>query len=155
MLGRTVGDPQGIEGPAGSVAGLGLVDVETVLEGGKILVEVSGETVAGGVPFKGYEMHIGRTTGKVRPLLKLADGKADGAVSDDGRVAGCYIHGLMADNRQRQHWLARIGAEASGFNYDTEVDDTLDRLADHLEKHVDCDRLLALAREPKIAASSC
>ena len=148
MLGRKVSDPHGIEGPPSTVEGLGLLDVETVLEGDKILVETSGQTVASGVPFKGYEMHIGRTTGAVTPLLKLHDGKLDGAISDDGRVAGCYIHGLLADDRQRQHWLQRIGARASGFLYEPEVEATLDLLADHLEKHVDCDRLLALARQP-------
>ncbi len=152
MLGRKVADPQGIEGPPATVEGLGLLDVETVLEGDKILVEVTGATAADGVPFKGYEMHVGRTTGNVTPLLKLQDGKAEGAISADGRVAGCYIHGLLADDRQRRHWLRRIGAQASAFAYESQVDATLDLLADHLEKHVDCDRLLALAREPRIGA---
>ena len=152
MLGRTIADPHGIEGPPQKVDGLGLFDVETVLEGDKVLVEVSGETVNGAVPFKGYEMHVGRTTGALRPLLKLGNGIVDGAVSGDGRVAGCYIHGLLADDRQRQHWLKLIGGRAAGFDYEADVDITLDLLADHLEKHIDCDRLLALAREPKIGA---
>jgi adenosylcobyric acid synthase len=151
MLGRTVADPHGVEGPPAAVDGLGLLDVETVLEGNKVLVEVAGETAADRVPFKGYEMHIGRTTGNVTPLLKLADGKTDGAITADGRVAGCYIHGLLGDDRQRRHWLQRLGAQASTFAYESQVDATLDLLADHLEKHVDCDRLLALAREPTIA----
>jgi adenosylcobyric acid synthase len=150
MLGRKVADPHGIEGPPATVEGLGLLDVETVLEGDKVLVEVTGETMADGVPFKGYEMHVGRTTGNVTPLLKLQDGKAEGAISADGRVAGCYIHGLLADDRQRRHWLQRIGAQASTFAYESQVDATLDLLADHLEKHVDCDRLLALARAPRL-----
>ena len=152
MLGRKVADPHGIEGPPATVEGLGLLDVETVLEGDKILVEVTGETAADGVPFKGYEMHVGRTTGNVTPLLRLQDGKADGAISADGRVAGCYIHGLLADDRQRRHWLQRIGAQASTFAYESQVDATLDQLADHLEKHLDCDRLLALARTPKLGS---
>jgi adenosylcobyric acid synthase len=152
MLGRSIADPHGIEGPPTQVDGLGLFDIETVLEGDKVLVEVTGETVAGGVPFKGYEMHVGRTTGDVRPLLKLADGRFDGAVSADGRVAGCYIHGLLAADRQRQHWLQRIGAEASTFIYEADVDATLDQLADHLEKYIDCDHLLALAREPRFCS---
>ena len=146
MLGRKVSDPPGIEGPPSSVAGLGLLDVETVLEGDKILVEAEGATVAGRVPFKGYEMHVGRTTGSMAPLLELADGTPDGAVSADGRIAGCYIHGLLGDDRQRRQWLQRIGARASAFAYEAEVEATLDLLADHLEKHIDCDRLLALAR---------
>ncbi|HLM13440.1 MAG TPA: cobyric acid synthase, partial [Reyranella sp.] len=153
MLGRTIADPHGIEGPPQKIDGLGLFEVDTVLEGDKVLVEVSGETADGAVPFKGYEMHIGRTTsgdGSLRPLLSLGHGKTDGAVSVDGRVAGCYIHGLLADDRQRQHWLKLIGGRAAGFDYEADVDATLDLLADHLEKHVDCDRLLALAREPKV-----
>ena len=152
MLGRSLADPHGIEGPPSKVEGLGLFDVDTILEGDKVLVEVTGETVGSGVPFKGYEMHVGRTTGAVQPLLKLANGQVDGAVSADGRVAGCYIHGLLADDRQRQHWLQRVGGQASSFAYESDVDTTLDLLADHLEKHVDCDRLLALAREPSVRA---
>lgn len=148
MLGRRISDPDGIEGPAGSVAGLGLLDVDTVLEGDKVLIETAGETVQCSVPFKGYEMHVGRTTGTNRPLLRLADGRDEGAANDSGTVAGCYIHGLLSDDRQRQHWLHRIGVTGSALDYEADVDATLDHLADHIEKHVDCDRLLALAREP-------
>jgi adenosylcobyric acid synthase len=145
MLGRTVADPHGIEGPPSQVNGLGLLPVDTVLEGDKVLVEVSG--TAHGVPFKGYEMHIGRTTGSPTALLSL-DGHDEGAVSSNGRIAGCYIHGLLADDRQRRHWLERLGATTSGLDYEADVDATLDLLADHIEKHIDCDRLLALARPP-------
>jgi adenosylcobyric acid synthase len=151
MLGRRISDPDGIEGPAGSVDGLDLLDVDTVLGGDKILVEVSGETLQGSIPFKGYEMHIGRTTGTPRPLLRLANGKDEGA--DSGTVAGCYIHGLLSDDRQRHHWLQRIGVSSSTLNYEADVDATLDRLADHVEKHIDCDRLLALARPPRFKIS--
>ena len=118
MLGRKISDPDGIEGPPATVDGLGLLDIETALEGDKILVEIAGETAAEGVPFKGYEMHIGRTTGAPRPLLKLCNGTHDGAVSADGRIAGCYVHGLLTDDRQRRHWLKRIGAQGSAFAYE-------------------------------------
>jgi len=143
MLGRRIADPAGIEGPPSSVEGLGLLDVETVLEGNKVLVEVMGE--ADGVPFRGYEMHVGRTTGTITPLLAL-DGHDQGAVS--GRVAGCYIHGLLSDDRQRRHWLKRLGAEASAVSYEAEVERVLELLADHVEAHVDCEKLLELARIP-------
>ena len=150
MLGRKISDPHGIEGPPATVEGLGLLDIETVLEGDKVLVEITGETVSEGVPFKGYEMHIGRTTDSPRPLLRLCNGQHDGAVSADGHIAGCYIHGLLADDRQRRHWLQRIGTQASTFSYESEIDTTLDLLADHVERHVDCDLLLELAREPRL-----
>lgn len=153
MLGRRISDPDGIEGPAGSVEGLGLLEVDTVLGGDKVLVETTGETVQDSVPFKGYEMHIGRTTGSLRPLLRLANGKHDGAANDSGTIAGCYIHGLLADDRQRRHWLRRIGIDGSALDYEADVDATLDRLADHIEKYLDCDRLLKLAREPKFRTS--
>ncbi|MFI5000124.1 MAG: cobyric acid synthase [Reyranellales bacterium] len=154
MLGRRVADPAGIEGPPSSVKGLGLLEVETALEGNKVLVEMSGETAAEHVPFKGYEMHIGRTSGAARPLLQLGNGRPDGAVSADGRIAGCYIHGLLADDRQRRHWLQRIGGRGSTLSYESDVEATLDRLADHIEKYVDCDRLLALARVPRVKVTS-
>ena len=153
MLGRRIADPEGIEGPPGHVDGLRLLDAETVLGGDKVLTEVTGRTTAEGAPFKGYEMHVGRTVTSARPLLEIDGGGADGAVDASGWVAGCYIHGLMADDRQRRHWLQRIGAASSGFDYEAGIEDTLDRLADHLEEHVDCARLLNIARAPRIGAT--
>lgn len=148
MLGLTLADPEGIEGPPGAVAGLGLLDIDTELTGDKQLVEVSGKTMADGVPFRGYEIHIGRTLGAAthRPLLRLADGRLDGAQSPDGRVCGTYVHGLFADDRQRAAWLARLGGAPSSVTYEQIVDDTLDALAEHLETHMDVDRLLTLTR---------
>jgi adenosylcobyric acid synthase len=154
MLGRRVADPDGIEGAPGSVEGLGLLDADTVLGGDKRLVEVSGTTIAGGVPFKGYEMHVGRTTASQPPMLDLGGGRTDGAIDASGRIAGCYIHGLLADDQQRRHWLARIGAQGSDLDYEAGIDATLDALADHLEKHVDCTRLLKLARVPTIKTAA-
>jgi adenosylcobyric acid synthase len=148
MLGRSVADPEGIEGPPGSAAGLGLLDVETVLTGDKTLREVTGVSIADGAPFRGYEMHVGRTFGPdcVRPLLQFADGKPDGAISPDGRVRAAYVHGLFTDDRQRAGLLAWIGGTVTGASYDAEVERVLDALADHLALHVDLDRLLSLAR---------
>ena len=93
-------------------------------------------------------MHIGETVGpdRDRPVLRFTDGRFDGASSPDGRVRGVYVHGLFADDRQRARWLAWIGAEPSAVAYEDGVERVLDALAEHLEQHVDCDRLLALAR---------
>ena len=147
MLGRRVADPERIEGPAGAVDGLGLLDVETVLAGEKTLERIEGLCVANGAPFAGYEMHVGRTSGPdcARPLLRFSDGRTDGAVSADGRVMGAYVHGLFADDRQRAAWLASFGAP-SGLAYDETVERTLNALAGHLEEHLDCDAMLKLAR---------
>jgi adenosylcobyric acid synthase len=148
MLGRSISDPDGIEGPPGSADGLGLIDVATELSGDKSLVAVTGRSVADGVAVAGYEMHIGRTTGTgtARPLLQLEDGRFDGAVSADGRVAGCYLHGLFAGDAQRAAWLARLGAPGSSLAYEKLVEQTLDALAAHLAAHIDIDKMLKLAR---------
>jgi adenosylcobyric acid synthase len=147
MLGRTIDDPEGIEGPPGRVPGLELLDVETVLSREKRLEAVEGKT-ADGCPLAGYEMHMGSTTGRDcgRPFAHLADGSPEGAVSADGRVMGTYIHGLFADDRQRSAWLARLGSAPSAVAYGALIDDTLDRLAAHIAAHVDLDRLLTLSR---------
>jgi adenosylcobyric acid synthase len=146
MLGYTVADPNGVEGPAGTVEGLGLLDVTTVLTGDKRLEPVQGE--AGGAPFRGYEMHMGVTTGPdcARPFARLADGTAEGAVSADARVSGTYAHGLFGDDRQRSAWLARLGAGPTVIAHDALIEATLDRLAAHLSAHIDLDRLLSLSR---------
>jgi adenosylcobyric acid synthase len=147
MLGRTVADPAGIEGPPGTVAGLGLLDVETMLSDEKRLEPVHGSTTDG-ASFAGYEMHMGVTEGpdRQRPFARLADGSAEGAVSADGRVIGTYIHGLFADDVQRAAWLARFAAGATNIAYDAAVERTLDGLAAHLEAHLDLDHLLTLAK---------
>ncbi len=147
MLGRTIADPHGIEGPPGQVAGLGLLDVETVISDHKRLEPISGAT-DGGVPFRGYEMHMGVTAGGdcARAFARRGDGTREGAVSTDGRVFGTYIHGLFVDDRQRAAWLSRLSAGTAGICYDDVIEQTLDRLAAHLAAHLDLDRLFSLAR---------
>jgi adenosylcobyric acid synthase len=147
MLGRAIHDPLGLEGPVGTAEGLGLLDVETTLSSDKRLEPVHGAT-GDGIPFSGYEMHMGVTEGpdRARSFARLADGSSEGAVSPDGRVIGTYIHGLFVDDRQRTAWLTRFAAGRTTISYDTLVDDTLDRLAAHLAAHIDLDRLLTLSR---------
>jgi adenosylcobyric acid synthase len=146
MLGREIYDPAGIEGPAGSAAGLGLLDVSTTLGQRKRLAPVSG-TTGDGLPFSGYEMHVGETAGPdvARPFLHLSDGRADGAVSADGRVCGTYVHGLFSDDRLRSAWIERLGGSASDLAYEAGVEEALDALARHLERHLDIDGLISHA----------
>ena len=147
MLGRSIADPDGIEGPPATVEGLGLIDVATTLIAEKRLEPVRGVS-ADGAPFAGYEMHMGVTAGPdcTRPFATLADGSPEGAVSADGRVIGTYVHGLFADDRQRAAWLGRFAGGSATVAYDELIERTLDALAAHLAAHLDLDRLLTLAR---------
>lgn len=147
MLGTVVHDPSGIEGPVGEATGLGLLDLETTLTGDKTLTEASAIEAVTGEEVYGYEMHVGQTSGagRGRPMLWLGE-RSDGAVSADGRIMGCYLHGLFAADGFRRAFLGQLGsAVGTGISYDVEVERTLDSLADHLEAHLDLDRLLAAA----------
>jgi len=152
MLGRRVADPDGIEGPAGdSAEGLGLLDVETVLTGEKALREVQGIHLESGAAIRGYEMHVGVTTGPglTRPFSDL-EGRAEGAVAADGKAAGCYLHGLFAADAFRAAFLGTLKERArSGLAYDAQVEAVLDQLAAHLEAHLDLDRVLDIAKGHK------
>ncbi len=147
MLGSLLCDPEGLEGAPGQADGLGLLDVQTTLSDEKRLEPTSGVTFDG-VPFTGYEMHMGATSGPdcTRGFAVRSDGKREGAMSRDGVVFGTYVHGLFADDRQRSAWLARLKAGAAQIRYEESVDEILDRLAAHMETHVDVDRLLTLSK---------
>ncbi|SEM91439.1 adenosylcobyric acid synthase (glutamine-hydrolysing) [Loktanella fryxellensis] len=146
MLGRTVADPDGIEGAAGTDPGLGLLDVDTVMTRDKRLSVVQARHAASGVPFDGYEIHIGRTMGpdRARPFAMLG-GAPEGAVSRDGRVTGSYLHGMFRDDAFRTRYLADFGV-AAAQGYGAGVEAVLDALAAHLEAHLDVAGLLGLAR---------
>lgn len=147
MLGAHISDADGIEGPAQRVAGLGHLPIETHLTGDKRLTATKGMSIADNACFSGYEIHVGRTTVSpgTAPLLRLINGTTDGAVSANGRIAGCYIHGLFDDPAQRAAWLKRIGVASDGVAQSVRVDAALDALALALEAHVDIERLQAIA----------
>ena len=152
MLGRGIADPDGIEGKASSVPGLGLLEIETVLAGAKTLKRTEAVHIASGETVTGFEMHVGRTTGAdtKRPMLRGASvgPDVDGAISSDARVQGCYLHGLFASDRFRHVFLDGLRRrEASGIAYDAGIDRVLDNLASHLEDALDIERILEVARE--------
>ena len=156
MLGRTIRDLGGIEGEPGEEPGLGVLDLDTELAGAKQLVETSGTERLTGQPVRGYEMHIGATSGPAlsAPMLDL-DGRADGAVSADGKVMGCYLHGLFASDAFRAAFLERLGGRAaSGLAYERRIDATLDALAEHLESHLDLDAILQMSHQSSARVSA-
>ena len=147
MLGRVVADPQGIEGAPGTAEGLGLLDIETRLAGDKTVRRVTGRSLEGGHRVSGYEIHLGETDGPdcARPLLAI-EGAPEGACSPDGRIAGCYVHGLFAADGFRHAFLRRHGAALeSAHSHAGQIDAALDAIAAAMERHLDLDGLLEAA----------
>ena len=146
MLGRTISDPDGIEGVAGSAPGLGLLDVETVLAGDKTLRRVEGRMASSGGVFEGYEIHIGRTDGPdaARPAARIGD-QPHGAISTNGKITGLYVHGLFDRPEARAALLAELGTRSDGVDQTVRVDQALDRIAVVLETHFDIAALSRIA----------
>jgi len=149
MLGRSIADPDGIEGVPGVSEGLGLLDVETVLSPVKQLRVEDATHVESGQSIAGYHMHLGVTEGpdRARPFASLA-GENEGAVSADGRVSGTYLHGLFAADAFRRAFLGN--AASPDLAFEASIEQTLDALAEHLEKHIDINALLALAEPVRL-----
>lgn len=146
MLGKIISDPDGIEGAPGEVEGLGLLDVKTILTADKETTLKMGRDLLRGTDVTGYEIHVGRTQGAdcARPLLDLGD-HVDGAVSKNGLASGCYLHGLFGSDTYRAAFLNGFGV-ASKLNYEARVEEALDALADHLEEHMDLDKVWEIAQ---------
>jgi adenosylcobyric acid synthase len=122
MLGSSIHDPEGVESPQPETAGLGLLPVDTVFERVKATHQAEARILGGpgwlatlqGQTIQGYEIHMGRTTSQ-QPWLKVTRRSntpaslADGAVAAEGRVWGCYLHGLFANTALRRAWLASLG----------------------------------------------
>ncbi|MDZ5602054.1 cobyric acid synthase [Pseudomonas sp. RP23018S] len=144
MLGQALHDPHGLEGPAGSSAGLGLLDYSTVLEHEKQLRNVQGVLGLAQVPVTGYEIHAGVSSGPglARAAVQLADGRADGALSADGQIFATYLHGLFEGRESCAALLRWAGLEAvQEVDYHALRERDIERLADLVEAHLDTDVL--------------
>lgn len=157
MMGREIRDPDLVESSRTKTKGLGLAPLITVMAGDKALRRVAGVDLAHGEKVEGYEIHMGRTwcvdqTGH-RPLVEIrqsgsAEAWTDGWISENGRVMGCYVHGLLdspgwrrrlLNDLRKRKGLAEKKRAGSGRS---ERFRQYDRLADHFERHVDVDRVL-------------
>lgn len=138
MLGYTLADPEGIEGPAVTVKGLGHLNVATVMTPQKQLTRVTAQHRESATSVFGYEIHVGQTTGPdcTHPWLDIA-GLPHGASARGGQIQGCYIHGLFESDAFRRAYLAQLGTPSSDLIYGESVEKTLDDLAVHMARHLD------------------
>jgi len=145
MLGTAIHDDDGVEGTPQRVAGLGYLDVVTVMKPEKRLARTAATDRETGTHVSGYEIHIGRTDGpdRARAWLSVGD-RTEGAQSGDGRIRGCYLHGIFAEDAFRTGYLTRLGATPDPLNYPDMLEQTLDGLARHIGSHLDTEALLHL-----------
>jgi adenosylcobyric acid synthase len=146
MLGSAIHDPHRIESSRQSIAGLGLIDIVTTMEPRKVLREISGVEMQTGAAIHGYEMHLGSSIGSAtdRPMVHFNDGSYDGALSANGRIGGCHVHGLFQSTAYRAALLASLGTRSSLADHSAQVDAALDEIAAALERTLDVDALLRI-----------
>jgi adenosylcobyric acid synthase len=146
MLGQHIHDPLGIEGEAGSSAGLGLLELDTTLAAEKQLRNVRGTLLLEDAPVAGYEIHAGISTGAALqfPALQLDHG-ADGAISPDGQIFATYLHGLFESTAACSALLRWAGLrEVQTPDYRARCEADLERLADAVESCLDTSKLREL-----------
>jgi len=147
MLGRMLSDPHGLEGTAGDSAGLGWLELDTVLEPEKQLRNVRGRLALEDAEVGGYEIHAGVTSGPAleSPAVRLDDGRCDGALSADGQVMGTYLHGLFESPAACAALLRWAGlGEVQQLDYHALRERDIERLADQVEAYLDTQKLKSL-----------
>ena len=148
MLGKQIDDPNGLDGPAGSTEGLGLLDVNTEMLPEKTLRKVTATHAETNLAVSGYEIHLGKTKGEdcKQPFAYL-DKEPEGACSKDGRISGSYLHGLFSSDDFRSAFLEKLGAPSGGdLKYEKNLNDVLNKLANHIEDQLDVNALLKVAQ---------
>ena len=149
MLGRQVHDPHGLEGDAGSSAGLGFLDMQTTLTPGKQLRRAAGRLCLSDAHVAGYEIHAGVSEGSAlaRPALTLDHGP-DGARGDDDQVFGTYLHGIFDEPAACDVLLAWAGLVAPRSpDIQSLREASMDRLADSLARHLNTAKLLGILEQ--------
>lgn len=147
MLGRTIADPLGLEGPPGASPGLRWLDFETVLEAEKQLRNTHGMLALGNAPLRGYEIHAGVSRGRAleRPAAMLEGRRPDGAISDDDHLLGTYLHGLFEAPDACEALLEWAGLrDPQKVDYMTVREGAIERIADSVAEHLDMSRILGL-----------
>jgi adenosylcobyric acid synthase len=146
MLGRTIADPDGIDGIPRTAPGFGLLNLHTQMTEQKRLREISGIETTTGAQVRGYEMHVGRSEGPdmARPMIRFDDGSHDGAVHPNSRIFGCHLHGLFHSTEFRASLLGSLGTTSARIEALAATNAALDDIAAALERSIDIGALLSL-----------
>ena len=149
MLGRELSDPHSIETSDGTIKGLGLLEIDTVLAPEKTLVKQQGIHLESGEKIVGYEIHHGKTSNNLHPVLQFDNGETCGSRSADQRIWGAYLHGIFDQDSFRRWFidLLRVkknlnpkGKDGTSYN----VDKSLDELAVLIRSSIDVKKIYQL-----------
>lgn len=152
MLGHSIRDPLGLEGPAGDSEGLGLLDFVSELQPNKILRRVRGQGVhlcLGNCPVEAYEIHAGVSVGPAfnNPLFDC-EGYYDGCMDEHHRIMATYLHAVFNQPAAQEALLRWAGLDnAAACDYAQIQEQSINRLADTLEAHMDIPFLINLATQ--------
>ncbi len=143
MLGRSISDPDRVEaGPVSELAGLGLLEMDTVFRGQKVQTQTSGRfsgisgllSPLNGLGYTGYEIHMGRSETPQPPL------------AGQGNVYGSYIHGIFDAPGVAEAILSALcrvkgldGGILNTFDLQAYREEQYDRLADAVRGGLDMD----------------
>jgi adenosylcobyric acid synthase len=156
MLGEVITDEKGVETSINSINGLGLLEVKTEMEEtkqttqikGNIISEVSFAKEAYNLVVSGYEIHMGTTrlTGDCESLIKLEDGRLDGAINNSKNVFGTYLHGIFDNDKLRKSVLTNIKIKKgidckNDIDYAKLKDKEYDKLAELVRNNIDLDKI--------------
>lgn len=149
MLGQQIHDPHGLEGNPGSSVGLRLMEFETTLHPQKQLSRVSGQLMLLTIPpISGYEIHSGISYGIAlsTPAITLADGRTDGALSQDGQLLGTYIHGLFDSTLARHNILQWVYPSLllKSTDYFELRENSINKIADAISANINLNILRSL-----------
>jgi len=149
MLGRDILDPCRIESDGGCIDALGIMEMTTTLVEEKTLIRQSGLHLPSMLNVQGYEIHHGRTAAAHKRVLRMDDGSEAGAVSDDGRIWGSYLHGIFDTDDFRRWWIDQLrcsmnmkplGRIVAPFN----LEPAFERLAEIVRESLDINRIYRL-----------
>jgi adenosylcobyric acid synthase len=156
MLGEVIRDPHHVESKNDSAHGLGLLAIRTTFTQQKSTYQVQARILnfAGlaGEIIQGYEIHIGETQSQTQWLEILSrNGEQvrvpDGSVSLDGKVWGCYLHGLFSNDSFRYAWLKKLGWLGELSQQSVRLEESLEKLADAVEAALDMNLLQGIIWE--------
>jgi len=146
MAGTKIEDPLGLESSQPSIEGLNLLPLETVLEEGKCLSQTDAWLCDSGEKVNGYEIHHGKTTYSSEKLVSMYSGDGEAVGFAAGKIWLSYLHGVFDEDKFRRKFIDMIRVERSmkalekvQATYD--IDDAMNRLADHVRKSVDMDKI--------------